>query len=378
MSKKTYLGLFIGVIILISALSTAGCIGTEPEQTYSAINIISEQTQIVYGQSVNITAEQAENLSLNWLNLSDPSLGSFEKISDNNYRFTAASESGTVTITVVAPNTGLRNEPNTDLKSEIEIEIFAPPTLIVEILSDSTIEIEEDYYYNLSYKNDGSVYLDSVSLVDKNGNVAEGLDTSRQTIRIKEPGIYTLVVAYHDFLGNPLKETETFFATTIVEAILSPQEEIELKSFAPMDILGTENFLKENLGIDISLKKVLQDGKVVTGSKDSYVAFLFVRDLYQPRVWFMTGVNAFDFYPKDKFKVVTAKSSDGSLWTVAVGYSEYTEQISCVAAFPSIDGYFLELNGLKPNIYFGDDSSSSGGGSSPVVPSGSGPSPKPL
>jgi len=375
MSKKTYPILIMSAIMVLAVtLITAGCCSTEEQTIYGPINISSEALLIEHGQSVNLSAKQAEDLTLNW-RVDDELLGSLKMISNNEAVFTSSSKSGTVTIIVTAPNTGL--------ESKIQIKIFASPTLSVKILSDSWIEVEEDYKYFVSYPMDGSVIIDKIYVTDKYNDPVEGLDTRKSIVCFTETGTYNLTVVGHDFLGRNIQSSVIFSVMPVIEAISSIPDSIELKSMAPEDILAVETFLKGNLQIDVNLKKVVSNGKTVTGNGKSLVAFLFVRDLHEKRVWITTGVNIFDFYPKDKFKAITVKSNlDGNSWTVIVGYSAYTEQITCVAIFPSIDGYYFDSSqndySNNDDSSFSGEESSSGGSVVPPIVSPSGPSPKPL
>ena len=376
MSKKTYLGIMI-LFMTLALIFSAGCVDTQ-ENRYGPINITSDAVLVEYNQSVNLSAEQSEGLALTW-SLNDELLGELNQTSNNEAVFTPYSKSGVAIITVTAPH---------NLKSEVVIKIFAPPTLSIEIPSGSRVEMSEDCKYLVSYPKDGSVTVDEIYLTNEYNEPVSGLNTSRGTICLKTKGIYNLTIVGHDFLGRNIQDSEIFSIVYAVEVVMGAPDprDLKLKSFSRLDIASIENTLLKDYGLNVSLNEIFSNGKTINGNGKSFVAILFVKDLDRDDAWAMADVNIFDYYPKDKFKEVTVTSSVyNNSWKVIIGYNnDYVSQVTCVAAFPTDKDYSFYTSPKTNFIVSSDDSSSEGGSGGGIIPppapapTASGPSPKPL
>ncbi|MDD2627221.1 MAG: hypothetical protein PHI87_06725 [Candidatus Methanomethylophilus sp.] len=346
--------------VTVAYLSTQNVCNTSETLSF---DLVSDSLEIEIGDTVNIIAQT--DLSLEW-SLSNPLMGSLRKISENEVAFTASQKNGSVTIYAIAPNTNLMNE--------VEIQIFTHPEIGLEILSSALLEKGQNYRFAITYTED-SVSIDEIVLKDDLGNIVEGLDVSRNLINIEKVGTYSLEVFGTTYQDKEITDIVFFSVLPKIEAISTKPTSINLVSMAPMDILAIETFLKETHGLNVSLKTISQSGASVKVSA-GYVALLFVRDNAEERVWVRNKVSLGDFYPlsdQNGFKQIRVVDDNGSYWIVAVDYSEYTSQITCVVAFPATPTFFIGGQITGGSIDY--DSSSSGGGSTPPVVVPSGPSP---
>ncbi|MDD3032552.1 MAG: hypothetical protein PHX52_01685 [Candidatus Pacebacteria bacterium] len=359
---------FIALCFIVVIIMAISMICLQQEQSHFEIteenpsfNLVSEATKIDIGDSVRIVAQT--NLTLDW-SLNDPLMGNLRKVSNNEVVFTA-SKNGTVII--------YANAPNTNYKEEIEIQVFNPPTVSLEILSSALLEKGQNYRFVITYPKD-SVTINEITLKDDLGNVVEGLDITHNLINIDNVGIYSLEVSGTTYLGETIRNATHFAILPKIESMSSKPSSISLVSLAPVDIMAIEIFLNETHGLSVDLQHIAEKGTPVRVS-DGNVALLFVRDNGEERVWAIEKLTLGDFYPVENqngFKKVRLSDNQGTYWTIAVDYSEYTSKITCVVAFPEGKGFSLDgqITGSQSS-----DSSSGGGGSIPPIVVPSGPSP---
>ena len=357
------IALGIAVILLLSPAPT------EHVEVSDRISLTPTSTQIEIGDKVTITATIPSDLYLEW-EVNDPSLGSIKKVSNEKAIFTAI-KNGTAKISVTAPNT--------PYKDEVEIEIFTHPELKVIVLADALLETNQLYEYEVAYTGD-SVSITEIYLTDELGNKVSGL-LPLNMLRFEKGGTYMIKAIGVTYKETPIEGEVSFSVLPKIEAISTKPQSINLVSMAPSDIRAIEVFFKENLGLNVDLLKISREGKLVKDVDQSFVAILFTRDNNEERVWMRTEVNAFDYYPGEKNNFRTERigsSRDGYVWTIAVNTNTYTQQISCVMAYPSQKGYYLQKGISYSDSGGGGDYTPStppsggggtgGGGQSPDIP----------
>lgn len=350
----------IGIAIFILTPAPVEQVQTQEDR----ITLTPTSTQMEVGEKIQVTATIPSDLYLEWL-VDDPKLGSMKKASNEEVIFTAI-KNGTVKITATAPNT--------PYKDDIEIEIFTRPKMEIRVLADSLLETNQLYKYTITYTDD-SVSINETYLVDELGNRVDAL-FPQNMLRLERGGTYLLKITGVTYKGTPIEAETSFSVLPKIEAVSGKPATINLVSLAPSDIQAIEVFMKENLGLNVDLLKISKEGKLVKDVDRSFVAILFIRDNNEERVWMRTEVNTFDYYPEGQKSFRTERigsSKDGYIWTIGVDISPYTQQISCVMAFPSKGGYHLSNKGyLTSGSGYSDSGGSTGGGGgkkpSPDIP----------
>ncbi|MFA7170239.1 MAG: Ig-like domain-containing protein [Candidatus Paceibacterota bacterium] len=356
--------ILVSALVMIPGAVTNGGQSTpgNNDEEYLQLKLSESSTEV--GEVVSITADtsfSSEEYNFRW-EISDESVG---KLSSNGRVATFSARSpGETMISLTVHGKTVSEKiivyPQADIQANLEETWMYVGNSYAYSVETPGVEIQKEY----------AVTVGKPQFI---GGEVQGVYAPERLIYFEECGNFLLVIE-----GKALSDGRAI-AKEVPFSILKEVErgyyqfslaDENLISLTKNDEVSIEHFIAKEIGVEVSLQEVLEEGKKVEVNSIS-TKYLFYRDSSrEDRICYQKDVKseALDI-PTKTFYSTRVKANDSRYWVIAIDGI-------VVAVHPDISYHHLK----EVNLYSGGDGGGGGDGGSPSSgggSSGGGPSPSP-